>query len=75
MSSCIVTRGLKEGYQARETEGIESEEVLNDKKLPSGSFLIIVKRVRLTVVCRTSREVRSYSIKALTKKSRHLKLT
>jgi hypothetical protein len=33
-----------------------------------------MKRVRLTVVYRTSREVRSYSIKALTKKSRHLKL-
>lgn len=33
-----------------------------------------MKRVRLTVVYRTSREVRSYSIKALTEKSRHLKL-
>lgn len=33
-----------------------------------------MKRVRLTVVYRTSREVRSYSIKALAKKSRHLKL-
>jgi len=33
-----------------------------------------MKRVRLTVVYRTSKEVRSYSIKALTKKSRHLKL-
>lgn len=33
-----------------------------------------MKRVRLTVVYRTSREVRSYSIKVLTKKSRHLKL-
>jgi len=33
-----------------------------------------VKRVRLTVVYRTSREVRSCSIKAIAKKSRHLKL-
>lgn len=40
-----------------------------------GSLLRIVKRVRLTVVCRTSREVRSYSIRAIAKKSRHLKLS
>jgi len=33
-----------------------------------------MKRVRLTVVYRTSKEVRCYSIKAITKKSRHLKL-
>jgi hypothetical protein len=32
----------------------------------------IVKRVRLTVVYRTSREVRRYSIKAFAEKSRHL---
>ena len=31
-------------------------------------------RVRLTVVCRTSREVRSYSIKAFAVKPRHLQL-
>jgi hypothetical protein len=60
--------------QARETEVIESQEVPNDRRLPPGSLPRIMKRVRLTVVYRTSREVRSYSIKAFTKKSRHLKL-
>lgn len=60
--------------QVREMEGIQSEEVLNDKKAPVWEPSRMMKRVRLTVVYRTSIEVRSYSIKALTKKSRHLKL-